>query len=301
MCEIVRIARVVVLRGLVCGLVISWSSLVWIESDRPLAYAEVRGLESEGEVMKILFLHHSTGGVVWRGGVTGWFEEYNRTHGTNYEIEEQNFPGGPSYGWKNYPYDYWNIWVNHGGEDPFMGEPTLEILIKKYDMIIWKHCFPVSDIAEDVGRPEVNSEVKRIENYTLHYAALKEKMREFPQTRFLVWTGAAKVRQVSFLEKIISLFTGGSMSDERAKRARVFFDWVKNEWDEPGDNIYVWDFHELETEGGLYLKSEYAGSPNDSHPNTRFAETVAPLLCQRIVDVIEGRGDSSDITGRPSN
>ena len=60
-----------------------------------------------------------------------------------------------------------------------------------------------------------------------------------------------------------------------------------NEWDEEGDNIYLWDFYHLETEGGLYLKNEYAVSPDDSHPNPSFSGKAAPLFAQFIIDVIE--------------
>lgn len=231
----------------------------------------------------IIFLHHSTGGVVWEGGVPQWFEQYNAQQGTNYQIVERAFPKDSPYGWNNYPYDYWNIWVEHAGNRPYKQEPTLEILTRQYDIIVWKHCFPVSAIQEDTGDPDVRSAEKRIENYKLQYEALKVKMRSFSETKFVVWTGAALVQ---------------SDTDEAsARRARAFFDWVKNEWDEPGDNIYLWDLYELETEGGLYLKNEYAASSNDSHPSSAFAKRVAPLFGQRIVDVIEGRGDSSSLSG----
>jgi len=249
--------------------------------------------ESEGDGMKIVFLHHSTGTLIWQGGVADWFEQHNREHGTQYDVVEQDFPRHVG----NYPYDYWNIWVNHAGSESFMGEPTLEVLTKQYDMIIFKHCFPVSDIREDKGDPDLNSSEKRIENYRLHYRALKNKMHQFPNTIFLLWTGAARVKNITFLEKVLSIFTGKSPTEESARRAKTFFDWVRSEWDEAGDNVYLWDFYELETEGGLYLRSEYAESPSNSHPNKAFSEKVAPLLCQRIVDVIEGRGDSSTITG----
>ena len=239
--------------------------------------------QREGDEMKIAFLHHSTGKVVWDGGVTRWFEEYGREPGRKYRIDEMVFPRRSPYGWKNSPYDYWNIWVRHAGSKKFMKEPTLEILAKKYDVIVWKHCFPVSDIEPDTGTADVASEARRIENYKLQYAALKEKMREFTETAFLVWTGAA--------------LTAGATDGESARRARMFFEWVRDEWDEKGDNIYIWDFHELETDGGLYLKDEYAAGPTDSHPNDSFARRVAPLLCRRIVDVIEGRGDETTLTG----
>ena len=41
-------------------------------------------------------------------------------------------------------------------------------------------------------------------------------------------------------------------------KGREFFQWVKNEWDTEGDNIFIWDFYELETEGGIYLTEKNA-------------------------------------------
>jgi hypothetical protein len=252
---------------------------------------------SGGREMRILFLHHSTGETIWRGGVSDWFDRYNAEHGADYEIEERTFPKGSPYPWNNYPFDYWNIWVAHGGNEPYMEEPTLEILTRSYDVIVFKHCFPVCNIHEDTGDPDIGSAEKRIENYRLQYEALKTKMREFPETAFILWTGAARVEKVSLRSRIAALLKGRSLNADGARRAREFFTWVKEDWDEPGDNIFVWDFYELETEGGLFLKEAYAVTPTDSHPNSEFSRTVAPLLCQRIVDVIEGHGDTKGITG----
>lgn len=233
---------------------------------------------------KIIFLHHSTGEVIWNGGVSAWFSQYNSQHQKNYAITQRNFPDGSNYPWNNYPYDYWNIWVKHAGGSPFQLQDTLEILTKTYNVIIWKHCFPVSEIEVDTGSPDIASSDKRIENYKLQYNALKAKMRQFPSVRFIVWTGAAQV--------------AGAITPERATRARDFFQWVKDTWDEKGDNIFVWDFYELETEGGIYLKGDYAASATDSHPAAGFASVVAPCFSRRIVDVIEGRGDTGTLTGK---
>ncbi|MBP8932850.1 MAG: hypothetical protein KBG67_00285 [Candidatus Atribacteria bacterium] len=233
--------------------------------------------------MNILFLHHSTGQVIWEGGVPDLIDQYNNLNDTSHFIDSLEFPKDYPYGWSNYPYDYWNIWVEHAGEEPYMDEPTLEILTRDYQMIIWKHCFPVSDIEEDSGEADVSSDVKSIENYQLQYLALKEKMNEFPETLFIIWTGAAQVR--------------GATTKGNAQRAQKFFNWVKEEWDQPGDNIFIWDFFQLETEGGIYLKDQYAASNDDSHPNYQFAERVAPLFVQRIIAVLEGRGDEESLTG----
>ena len=72
---------------------------------------------------------------------------------------------------------------------------------------------------------------------------------------------------------------------------------MKTVWDEPSDNIFVFDFRNLETDGGLYLPDDRAAAPDDSHPNDAFAKKVAPKFGQRIVDVLEGRGDSGSLTG----
>ena len=224
----------------------------------------------------VIFLHHSTGGVIWDGGVSSSISSYNSAHGTHYMISQQEFPKSSPYGWKNYPYDYWNIWVNHAGNSAYMGEPTLETLTQTYDVIAFKHCYPVGSMQADNGAASVSSETKSLENYKLQYDALKEKMHEFPDNRFIVWTGAA--------------LTQGATTEAQAVRAKAFADWVKNAWDEPGDNIFVWDFYQLETDGGLYLTSAHAASGTDSHPNGVFAREVAPAFAKRVIDVIEGKG-----------
>jgi hypothetical protein len=239
--------------------------------------------EDLGPDTSVIYLHHSTGGVIWSGGVEGWVADQNAANGTGYSIVELAFPKDAPYGWANYPFDYYNIWVAHAGPEPYLEEPTLERLVGQYDVIVFKHCFPVSEVQEDSGSPDVASEVKSRENYELQYQALKTKLREFPGNRFIVWTGAALVEAATNVDQ--------------ATRARDFFDWVKSTWDEPGDNIFVWDFWQLETGGGLYLLPENAASESDSHPSDSFAATAAPRFGARLLDVIQGRGDTGTLTG----
>ena len=264
-------------------IILSYESIFskWFSKEDPNQVLKDQGSKND---TNIIFLHHSTGKIIWDGGVEEWFKNYNRTNKVNYSIVEQNFPKETPYGWNNYPFDYWNIWVKHASEEPYKKEPTLEMITKQYDIVIWKHCFPVGDIKEDTGESNINSEIKSLENYMIQYEALKEKMKKFNQTKFIVWSIPALVEKKT--------------TEEKASRAKEFYNWVKNEWDQKGDNIYLWDFYELETEGGLYLKNEYAQSQENSHPDKVFAEKVAPYFCQRIVDVIEGRADNSSLTGK---
>lgn len=236
---------------------------------------------------KIIFLHHSTGKCIWLGNtnkylykltgksaVRDYFKLYNKKNGTDLHIEERAFPAKSPYGWKNYPYDYYNIWVRNAGDRPFMQEPTLEILTREYDVIIFKHCYPVSKIAADTGTPDINSDIKTLENYKLQYLALKNKMHEFPNTKFIVWTPAVMIKS--------------RLSEDEAKRTREFYKWMTGEWKEKGDNIYIWDFYKYETGGGLYLLDKYAEGENNSHPGKMFAAHAAEHFCKFITDVING-------------
>lgn len=258
--------------------------------------------------VKIAYLHHSTGGVLWRGGhnpfahkvirklsqklsdvldrhavLPDLFKDYNKEKHTKFTIEEREFPKEKPYGWKNYPYDYYNIWVRNAGDMPYMEEPTLEMLTKEYQVITFKHCFPVSNIKPDQEIADIDSETRTIANYKMQYLAIRDKLHEFPDTKFILFTGAAQ--------------TQANTNEESATRAKDFFTWVTNEWDVPGDNIYLWDLYSLQTEGGLYFKDEYAVSSENSHPNKAFASRVVKLLFDRIIDIIENEGDTTMLSG----
>lgn len=245
----------------------------------------------------IMFLHHSTGRDIWNGGLSKifrklgfdgdgvkWFENFNKKQKRNLNFTETYFPKKEPYGWNNYPYDYYNIWVKNAGDKPYKDESTLEMLTKKYDVIIFKHCFPVSNIQKDDSTSDINSDRKTLGNYRLQYEALKKKLLEFPDTKFILWTPTAQVEN--------------NTNKEEAERANDFSEWVKTVWDTKGDNIFLWDFRALQTEGGLFFKNEFAQSAEDSHPNGEFAETILPYFSNRVVNIVDGKGDSTSLTGK---
>lgn len=238
---------------------------------------------------KVIFLHHSTGSAVYsEGDVPGWIRTYNANNGTAYEIDERSYPNSP-YPWDNYPYDYWNLWVNGACDDAQSGIACMTSLARDYDVVIFKHCYPGADVLEDEGNPAIDSSRKSLENYKLQYRALRTLMDGYADTQFIVWTLAPLHR--------LATTTGA------ATRARAFVDWVRDEWlTEDGHshpNIAIFDFWGYAAEENTAttpgqgpvntLKYDYESSHSDSnsHPNHLANETIGPLFAQFIVDTIE--------------
>ena len=234
---------------------------------------------------KVIFLHHSTGsGVYYEGSVENWITNYNAENNTNIEISETNYPDSP-WPWENYPYDYWKLWVDGACNSNETGIECLSTLTQKYDVIIFKHCFPGASIQADNSEGDIASGEKTLPNYKLQYSALRELFDEFPDNKFIAWTLAPLHRLAT--------------NNDEAKRANEFANWVKNEWlSEDGKehpNIFVFDFYglaaEMETNPAkgkqFCLKYSYEGShdDSDSHPNTLANQTIGPLFAQEIVDI----------------
>lgn len=236
-----------------------------------------------------IFLHHSTGeGVFLEGKVAKWISNYNTANNTKYSITERSYPNTP-YPWENYPFDYWNLWVNNKCNATNSNIHCLSNIVRDYDMVIFKHCFPGAGIGPESGPPSVSSSTKTIGNYKLQYRALRALMDQHPTKKFIVWTLAPLHR----LET----------TTEEAKRAREFVNWVKSEWlTEDGKshpNIFIFDFFGLLAESSSNpkngktncLKYEYEKSHSviDSHPNTLANETVGPVFAQFIVNTFKGQ------------
>ena len=245
---------------------------------------------------KVVFLHHSTGGLIYNDGhVADSIQSYNEKNNTNYVVEEFAFPNKP-YAWANYPYDYWNIWLNgycdqYKKEEFYPNVECLEDLCRDNDVIIFKHCYPGADILEDTGNPDISSNRKSLENYKLQYRALRDKFQEFPDNDFIVWTLVPRHRLVG-------------NAPENAVRAKEFVDWVKNEWLKEGgrtyNNIHVFDYFSLAAEQNadadaphapycLKYKYERSHEDSDSHPNKLVSEEIGPIFSKFIIDLLNNK------------
>lgn len=237
---------------------------------------------------KAIFLHHSTGGAVYsQGQVIERIAAYNADHATSFQVDEFNYPDNP-YPWDNYPYDFWNLWVNGKCHQDTAGIECLESILSRYDVVIFKHCFPGANINED-GTPDVTSGEKTIANYKLQYRALLEKFDEFPNKKFVAWTLAPQHRNAT--------------NTDQAARARVFANWVKNDWltEENGEhpNVFIFDFFNIVAESNPTpsngqvncLKYEYEGDHDgsDGHPNEQANLTAGEDFANFMIQLFLGQ------------
>jgi hypothetical protein len=246
-------------------------------------------VNSEGQ--KVLFIHHSTGGNVYsEGKVAAWFTNYNTTNGKNYQVTERAYPDSP-YPWDNYPYDYWNLWVNPAttcnSTNPKI--ECINTITQNYNVIVFKHCFPGAGIGADGATSSVSSSAKTLGNYKLQYRALRAMMDGYPNNKFIVWTLTPLHRNAT------------SVAD--AARAKQFVDWVKTTWltedSKSHPNIFIFDFWGIMAESNATpaqgkvncLKYDYEGDHNgsDSHPNTAANLVAGPLFGQFVVNCIENK------------
>jgi len=165
-------------------------------------------------------------------------------------------------------------------------------LVAEYDVVIMKHCYPASDILEDVGRADPSSPRQSLENYKAIYRLLRDKFDENPDTLFIVWTLPPRHR----------LFEPSEGSkDANAARATAFSNWLKGDFLTEGgshSNIYVWDFRELVMDVNTnFLRYDYESSHNssDSHPNKLANNETGPRFAQFIVDSIASFYGSSKV------
>ena len=246
----------------------------------------ISGIYIKAGGQKVIFLHHSTGGNLYtQGNVPQWISDYNSAHNTHIDITERAYPDTP-YPWSNYPYDYWNLWVNGSCNEAQPGIECIESLTKTYQVIIFKHCFLGAAIQAESGDPDVSSENRTLANYKLQYRALRDLMDKYPRNLFLVWT----------LVPLHRLATNA----EEAARASEFVKWVKSEWlTEDGKehkNIKIFDFWGLTAESDTTLvngqlnclKYDYEGShtDGDSHPNFTANQTIGPWFAEFIAHTI---------------
>jgi hypothetical protein len=245
------------------------------------------------QVVKLIFIHHSTGENLLRDG----YGNLGRTLGSNnYFVSDTNYGWGPDGIGDRTDIVNWPEWF--GGE---RSEPVLKALFSESNqnsgdvtrtlvdpggentIIMFKSCFPNSDLSGNPTDPPSAG----VYDYTV---------------------GSAKFIYNSLLEyfasrpdKMFVVITAPPLSDAtHALNARSFNNWLMTEWlkNYTGKNVFVFDFYNILTGANNHHRytngkvewinnqggntSYYPSSPGDDHPNVvgsqKATDEFLPLL-----------------------
>lgn len=237
-----------------------------------LTIALVFPASAQAAPVKIIFLHHScgqgliNGGNVREGLTAKGYEFYD--HGYN---EEGLRDARGSHTGRNFrvpgdntdPDGYAQIFRQKLTSPP---TNTFSYLMQ-YDVILFKSCFPVSNIESD----------GQLNQYKSYYRTIISRMDQYPNKTFIIVTQPPLVPNET--------------SPAAARRARAFTGWLKSdEFLKGRKNVFVFDFFNLLAGSDNMLRSEYRVGRYDSHPNDRANREIGPKFVDFIDRVIKKRG-----------
>ncbi|HJX38331.1 MAG TPA: carbohydrate binding domain-containing protein [Anaerolineae bacterium] len=223
---------------------------------------------ANGQGVRIIFLHHSCGqNLIAQGGVRegltalgyefydhGYNEEGlvladGTSTGTNFDVPDDN----------TNPDGYAAIFAQPLHDPP---DNTFSQLMQ-YDVIVFKSCFPVSNIGDDA----------QLEEYKSYYLSIHERMDQYPDKMFVIVTQPPEIPADSSLDA--------------AARARAFANWLSSDEYLSGHaNVFVYDFFGQLAGGDNYLRPEYRTDESDAHPNESANRTIGPLFVTFLDEAI---------------
>lgn len=267
----------------------------------------------------LLFIHHSCGSNWLSDGLEpallakSYIDERNDiTYGTDLSpnvARPDSLAGTPG---NSTDMNHWILWFNdyadgvrsHGCADGFN------------NIVMFKSCYPISNVYADTGAGDPFESYRSVANYQSVYAhpvgpgntysnggytyqPLEDIFAANTDTLFIPVTAPPRHYAPS-----------DATNDDEAHRARVFNDWLKNDWlssydtVNPGlNNVAVFDWFDVlayaddDPSHPNRLKSEYGGTAGNSHPNlaanTYSTEVFATNTANFIDDAWNQFSDSN--------
>ncbi len=218
------------------------------------------GFAATAAPLQVLFMHHSTGGnLIREGGVREALTALGYAfsdHGYNDEglTGPDGEPTGDSFG---IPDDNTNPdgWAAVFRQSATAADESAFRRMLDYDVIVFKSCFPVSNIADE----------ETLAGYARDYLVIRDVMDAHPEKLFIAFTPPPLVPNET--------------EPENAARARRWALYLSAESYVGGRaNLAVFDFFSLLAGPDGMLRPEYRGDEWDSHPNATANETIGPLL-----------------------
>ncbi len=235
---------------------------------------------------KVLFIHHSTGALLIRGGklrqllhhlnpnIELWDHSYNLnkslpgflkilTHQTGLSDNHGKITG------KDY-----NIVLSNNSPKEYVeifsrdaNDPTLKEILK-YDIIAFKNCYPTTKIESD----------KQLEDYKNYYQKIRDSVAKY-KNKFILVTPPPLREELTHKENAL-----------RAKKLAKYLtsrNFIKN-----SKNLFVFDLFSLLTDNTGFLRREYCNLIwVDSHPNHLANIEVAPEFAKFISSLFSSQAN----------
>lgn len=218
--------------------------------------------------VRIIFMHHSTGlGLITQGGVRPAFSQLGYEfwdHGYNEEGLVDASGNWLGINWEvpddNTDPDGWYAIFDQPVTDPPAN--TFSHMLE-YDVIIFKSCFPSSDIYDE----------DMFQAYQQYFLSMRDVMDQHPDKLFIPFTPPPLVPNET--------------SPENAARARRWSEYLTSpEYLEGHPNIAVFDFFSTLADEDGFLRAEYRSDEWDSHPNQLANSTVGPVFVEFVDQAI---------------
>ncbi len=198
------------------------------------AVLEVEGTDDPPKKrLKFLFIHHSCGANLLRDGLREALRK------NNYLVNDASY--GTEIAQKTDPPDF----VRTFGE---LFEKVMTWRLPKgerYDIVAFKSCYPACNIRDE----------RMLESYKSYYRTIMKRFRQNPNVLFIPFSPPPLVPAAT--------------RPERAKLARKFANWLKDEYSYQAWNVWAFDFFGVladpETD---CTRAEYRRNERDSHPNS---------------------------------
>lgn len=206
--------------------------------------------------LNLVWLHHSTGDELLKGGLRAALDQNNiNFFDINYkEAKVDDYVIGDHTDPKDFP-------TNFNNEKYFSVIRSWELKGdgKKHDVVMFKSCFPASDIKSD----------SQFEAYKKYYLSLLPTIKSNPEILFVGMSTPPLMKKET--------------KAEHAKRARKWAKWITTEYPKMAPNVKIFDlFNALAIREGKpnenTLAPQFGTDKYDSHPSPSGAKAATRLF-----------------------
>lgn len=137
--------------------------------------------------------------------------------------------------------------------------------LMQYDVIIFKSCYPTSNITGE----------DQLAEYQAYYLTIRDRMDQHPEKTFIIVSQPPEVP--------------GNSDRDAADRAREFVNWLRSgEFLSGHNNLFMFDFFDLLAGEDNFLRVDYRYDDYDGHPNERANQEIGPIFVDFVNQAISG-------------